>query len=397
MFINDVLNESNDNVVNYLVSDKNGEYFLLKYHQKPGSNPKYLRSVIQKAAKDLGFKAAEVIAQWKGNIEQEFLKAQEMMSHYEDKKKSFPAQYYDNEKQVRKLAAAKEVLASGDVREIDSNKIDPFADQVADTMSKMKVRPIGEGKNKPNRSLITRTLTFADLDFTEFEDKYDPQADYNTVKKIKWPKNVKVKYHDDMRTIAFRTTPTQMKALVGLIGQHIDFDEYSRIRFYSLPPEFFPDEEDQTIGEGKYKPGVTVLTRSLSFADLDGTEYEGRFDPQAEYETVKKIRWPYGIDVKFNDASRTVTFKTAKMKTVAKLLNKHIDFDATSAGEVLDLPPELMMDGKDPHKVIDDHLELEKRKKARRDRLAKARAEEPNVKVFRYDDPENWKDNEKDS
>ena len=98
-----------------------------------------------------------------------------------------------------------------------------------------------------------------------------------------------------------------------------------------------------------------------------------------------------------NDASRTVTFKTAKMKTVARLLDKHIDFDATSAGEVLDLPPELMMDGKDPHKVIDDHLELKKRKKARRDRLAKARAEEPNVKVFRYDDPENWKDDEKDS
>lgn len=92
----------------------------------------------------------------------------------------------------------------------------------------------------------------------------------------------------------------------------------------------------------EYKPGVTVLTREISFADLDDTELSNHYDPDAEYATVKKIRWPYGIEVSFSDRDRTVRFKTAKMKTVAKILEKHIDFGATSAAEVLELPQELM-------------------------------------------------------
>lgn len=97
------------------------------------------------------------------------------------------------------------------------------------------------------------------------------------------------------------------------------------------------DEDNLT----EYNPGVTVLTRSISFNDYDdgGGQF---FDGEADYATVKKIRWPYGIEVKFNDKAREITFKTAKMKTVAKLLNKYIDFGAVSAGEVLDLPASLL-------------------------------------------------------
>lgn len=98
----------------------------------------------------------------------------------------------------------------------------------------------------------------------------------------------------------------------------------------------------------EYKPGVTVLTREISFNDYE--EHSGEED----YQTVKQIRWPYGVDVKFDDANRTVRFKTAKMKTVAKLLNKHIDFGAVSAGEVLDLPVELMM-GEDAPQKLNKH------------------------------------------
>jgi len=101
--------------------------------------------------------------------------------------------------------------------------------------------------------------------------------------------------------------------------------------------------DKKTSGQNlkEYKPGVSTLTRELSFADTAGTQFDIH-DPDAEYATIKKIRWPYGIDVSFNDRTRTVRFKTAKMKTVAKILDKHIDFGAISAAEALDLPPELM-------------------------------------------------------
>lgn len=87
--------------------------------------------------------------------------------------------------------------------------------------------------------------------------------------------------------------------------------------------------------EAKYKLGVTVLTRSLSFNDFEGHSGE------EDYQAIKKIKFGQGIDVKFNDRTREVTFKTAKMKTVAKMLDKAIDFGSISAGEALDLPTEL--------------------------------------------------------
>lgn len=86
----------------------------------------------------------------------------------------------------------------------------------------------------------------------------------------------------------------------------------------------------------KYKPGVTKLKRSISFNDFEG--HKGAED----FAKVKRIRWPYGIEVSYDNRNKEVTFYTAKMKTVAKILNKHIDFDSLSAGEVLDLPSELM-------------------------------------------------------
>lgn len=78
--------------------------------------------------------------------------------------------------------------------------------------------------------------------------------------------------------------------------------------------------------------GMEILTRSISFNDEDGSD---------DYISVKKIKWPYGVEVKFDDKNKKVTFKTAKMKTVAELLDKAVDFGAISAGEVLDLPPKL--------------------------------------------------------
>lgn len=78
-----------------------------------------------------------------------------------------------------------------------------------------------------------------------------------------------------------------------------------------------------------FKPGLTVITRSM-YVPTD-----------EEWAKLKAVKWPIGISVRFDENNRHVEFKTAKMKTVAKILDKIIDFDATSVGDVLDLPPEL--------------------------------------------------------
>jgi len=52
------------------------------------------------------------------------------------------------------------------------------------------------------------------------------------------------------------------------------------------------------------------------------------------------VRWPYGIDMSVRHDQ--VTFRTAKLKTLAKILNKYIDFGATDVGTVLDLPAEMI-------------------------------------------------------
>lgn len=83
------------------------------------------------------------------------------------------------------------------------------------------------------------------------------------------------------------------------------------------------------------------LTRSISFNDFE--HHVGDED----YAEVKKIKWPYGVEVKFDDKTRTVTFKTAKMATVAAMLDKAIDMGSINAGELLDLPTELYRSYKD--------------------------------------------------
>ena len=102
---------------------------------------------------------------------------------------------------------------------------------------------------------------------------------------------------------------------------------------------------------GSYRPGVTVLKREISFND-HADDMGQNFDGAADYETVKKIRWPYGIEVDFNDSTRSVRFKTAKMKTVAKILNKHIDFGEISAADVLDLPAALLYSSKNNNETM---------------------------------------------
>jgi len=77
----------------------------------------------------------------------------------------------------------------------------------------------------------------------------------------------------------------------------------------------------------EYNPGVTKLTRTITL------------EPD-EIKRVKKAIWAVpGIDMKVRGDQ--VTFRTAKIKTLAKILNKVIDFGATDVGTVLDIPAEI--------------------------------------------------------
>lgn len=76
----------------------------------------------------------------------------------------------------------------------------------------------------------------------------------------------------------------------------------------------------------KYKPGVTVLKRTITL------------EPE-EIKSIKRDIAKARINMKVRHDQ--VTFETAKIKTLAKILNKHIDFDATDVGTVLDIPAEI--------------------------------------------------------
>lgn len=100
-------------------------------------------------------------------------------------------------------------------------------------------------------------------------------------------------------------------------------------------PENEDLDEDRTWANSRavrgnkapYNPGVTRLERTITL------------EPE-EIQRVKKALWSVpGIDMKVRGDQ--VTFKTAKIKTLAKILNKVIDFDATDVGSVLDVPAEI--------------------------------------------------------
>lgn len=85
------------------------------------------------------------------------------------------------------------------------------------------------------------------------------------------------------------------------------------------------DEKVKWVNEA-YKPGVTVLTRTITL------------EPE-EIAAIKSDLIRNRIETKVRGDQ--VTFKTAKIKTLVKILNKHIDFGATDVASVLDIPAEI--------------------------------------------------------
>ncbi len=280
------------------------KWSVMPYQDRPGSNPLHLKAMIDEYAKRLGWDRSDVVASWRGDLDQELASATEKLA---SDKKLIPSYEMDLQKTVKDLSQAKEVMKSGEeVKPANTEARDPQS-VIKQFLDKKKSRQARSDELAKNPRKVNQLKSDKELQEEPTDSDYAigmAQAKKSTGDRKPLRKSTIKKGHKIARAVA---------------------------------------KEEQDLTE--YKPGVTVLTREISFND-----YEGHNGEQ-DYQTVKRIRWPYGIDVSFNDRARTVRFKTAKMKTVAKILDKHIDFGAVSAGEVLDLPPELMMDSTPTKKV----------------------------------------------
>lgn len=357
-------------VTNYLLTPRvNGSsdqssWSVMQYSYQPDrSHPLHLRKLLDQHAKELGWDQYDVFAQWNGDIDSAMQSAQDMADRYESRKAEWPTQYYDNKKKAEKLKAARELMATtpeaeGGIEEARDPHyaIRKFLDDKKAHEERMLKR--GERLRKERDARLAQ-------DKGEIEEKYKPKGKRRPTQKDWYHMLAQDGYSIDPDGIeqdtvgdpGYESTVNILNFTVfdpegndigtGEMGDyfgtmHIDLHTGQSVTIDNANHPLARDawsilNQDTNKSQLKeYKPGVTVLTREISFNDFEGHKGE------EDYQTVKKIRWPYGIDVSFDDRNRTVRFKTAKMKTVAKILGKHIDFDSLSAGEVLDLPVELM-------------------------------------------------------
>lgn len=102
--------------------------------------------------------------------------------------------------------------------------------------------------------------------------------------------------------------------------------------------------------ESSYNPGVTKLTRAITL------------EPDEIARVKQAVQGVTGIEMKVRGDQ--VMFRTAKIKTLAKLLDKHVDFGATDVGTVLDIPAEIgPIYEKDSDPCWDNYRQLGMKKK----------------------------------
>lgn len=303
---------------------------LVKNTDHPGNNPIYLRKILTDQSKRLGWEGWKVITQWRGDIDEELADAQEKLASGNNWITSYEIRLKE---MVRDLTRAKEVMANGtEVNPSTTEARDPH-EVIRKFLDKKKSREARSAELAKNPEKVNQLNNDEPLQETDAMSTDDVRKKVNVAVMSSDLSPILVRKY--RQRIANAMSGEELYDIIqNLAKEGVFVDGKTKSRDWN----FLLDETSQL---DEYKPGVTTLTRELSFADTAGTQFDIH-DPDAEYATIKKIRWPYGIDVSFNDRTRTVRFKTAKMKTVAKILDKHIDFGAISAAEALDLPPELM-------------------------------------------------------
>jgi hypothetical protein len=100
------------NVEKYLITDGHGQHDVVEYPITPGSHPLHLKSQLNQRTEELGWESNTVVAIWRGDIDDEIELATRIAASYEDKKSSFPSQYYGNIKKAESLKKAKAIMSS---------------------------------------------------------------------------------------------------------------------------------------------------------------------------------------------------------------------------------------------------------------------------------------------
>jgi hypothetical protein len=95
----------------YLLKDPEGtDWTLFHYEDTPGSNPRHLGKMIDQVHQRLGWRRGEVIAQWKGDIDEVLADAQNKLA---SGTKYIHSYQMDLERKVRDLSKAKKVMSAG--------------------------------------------------------------------------------------------------------------------------------------------------------------------------------------------------------------------------------------------------------------------------------------------
>lgn len=327
-WFNDKGTYTSTGTTSYLVKDPNGkDWAIFNYDDTPGSNPLHLGKMLDQFVNKLGWERRDVVAQWQGDIDQVLSDAQDKL----DSGKKWITSYENDLKQkVRTLSAAKEVMAAGnEVSPANTEARDPhdvirnFLKQRDDRASRGPRRYLQQLAQEYQGALAG----MSDRDENEIADEMRRVADRHGLDVDEF----------------FESEPTDREYAIGMAqakkstGDRKPLKKSTIKKAHKIARAVARDEsveEDRKWANSRavrgngapFNPGVSQLERTITL------------EPD-EIQRVKKALWSVpGIDMKVRGDQ--VTFRTAKMKTLAKILNKVIDFGATDVGTVLDVPAE---------------------------------------------------------
>jgi hypothetical protein len=281
-----------------------------------------------------GYINFKTVASWKNDLDSELADAHEKLNSGKNWLESYRQEL---QKKVDTLSQAKKIMNGNEVLEgvreagvSPQDTIRKFLDQKA--AQERRSADLAKNPQKINQfksDELAEDSGYVYVDIWARSD-YGDDAGYNHHSSIRIP--VKPDIHTTFKQ-ALQQARIQNPRTVKASLRWTDDKEYMLIKgkvYQSdwvdgkYAPTLIPKKSALKLEE--YKPGITVLTRSITL------------EPD-EISTLKKVRWPYGIEMSVRHDQ--VTFRTAKIKTLAKILNKYIDFGATDVGTVLNIPAEI--------------------------------------------------------
>lgn len=171
------LDEASDpNAYSYFMQQRVGgslgsEWSVFTYEENPGNNPIHLRKMLTSQAKSMGWDGYDVVAMWKGDMNDAYADAQEKLSSGKNWIKSYEN---DLNKTVRDIDKAKEIMANGEEgQEIQAEARDPMG--VINKFLKQKDAKDARAEELvKDRSKVKQMALDRDLE----EDKVKPENKY---------------------------------------------------------------------------------------------------------------------------------------------------------------------------------------------------------------------------